>query len=134
MGEGFLPQAEAEAACHELLNTFSRNSAARDTYSPSLLKQSTILFQANRNNTAHGYDAKEWVTLTGGSLEVHKTPGDHYSLLKAPGVSLIADVLRRRIAQVSDGVSPADRSRREHGIGAESELEQLSAASADTRL
>ncbi len=134
VNDGLLPQDGVDAAFKELLNVFTRNSVARDNYSPSSQEQSTILFQAAENNAPQGYDPGEWAALTGGSLEVHEIPGDHYSLLRAPGVSLIADVLRRRIAQVSEGFIFSPGSHREYVTSAGGEPQQLLAASADTRL
>ena len=134
VNDGLLPQDGAEAALKELLNVFTRNSVARDNYSPSPQRQSTIIFQAADSNAAPGHDPEDWTALTGESLELHKIPGNHYTLLRAPGVSLIADVLRRRIAQASEGFIANTGSHREYSISAGKEPQQLSAATADTRL
>jgi thioesterase domain-containing protein/acyl carrier protein len=102
--DGFLPQEGSETVLEGLLNIFTRNFTAKDNYSPSPQEQSTVLFQASENHGAAGYVVEEWKALTGGSLDVHEITGNHYTLLRTPHVSLVADVLRRRIAQVSEGV------------------------------
>ena len=129
LNDSLLPQDGAEAALKELLNVFTRNSVAAGNYSPVPQEQPTILFQAAENNAEPGYAPGQWAALTAGSLEVHKIPGDHYTLLQSPGASLIADVLRRRIAQASESFIL----HRQYTVRAGEQPQQLSAASADTR-
>jgi thioesterase domain-containing protein len=47
-----------------------------------------------RENLARG-----WSALIGSGLEVRSTPGDHYSLLKAPNVQSLAERIREALAQ-----------------------------------
>ena len=101
VNDGFLPQEGAEAALQGLLNVFTRNFTACDTYSPSPHEQPTLLFYAVENHGAPSYAVEEWTALTGGSLEAHEVPGNHYTLLRAPHASLVADVIKRRIVQAS---------------------------------
>ena len=102
LNDGLLPQEGAEAVLEGMLNIFTRNFTAGDKYLPSPQEQPTVLFQAAEKHGAPRYVVEEWAALTGGSLEVHKIPGDHYTLLRTPHVSLVADVLRQRIAQASE--------------------------------
>jgi amino acid adenylation domain-containing protein len=118
VNDGFLPQDGAEILLKELLNIFTRNSAAIDNYLPVPQEQSTVLFQAADNHAAPGYDPQQWAALTGASLEIHKVPGDHYTLLRAPHVLLIADVLRRRVAGVSGASMTTPALNREYAISA----------------
>jgi amino acid adenylation domain-containing protein len=131
VNDGFLPHEGSEAMLEGLLNVFTRNFTARNKYSPSLQEQSTLLFRAAENHGAPGYVVEEWATLTGGSLEVHDIPGNHYTLLRAPYVSLVADVLRRRIAQVPGDFMAKPASNPGYTIGASEQPQQLSTA--DTR-
>lgn len=128
--DGLLPTDGAEAALESLLNVFARNSFARDNYSVSAQRQSTILFQAADNDAEPGYNPEEWAALTGGSLEVHTIPGDHYTLLRDPGVSMIAQVLRQRIAQVSEDSMAISGSYQEYTITAGGQTQSQSAAGA----
>ncbi|MBZ5508005.1 MAG: amino acid adenylation domain-containing protein [Acidobacteriia bacterium] len=134
VNDGLLPQDGAEAALEGLLNVFTRNFTARDKYSPSLQEQPTLLFRAAESHGSPGDVVEEWAALTRGSLEVHEIPGDHYTFLRTPHVSLVADVLRRRIAQVSESFMASSGLHRQYTISAGKQPQQLSAANADTRL
>ena len=81
--DGLLPHDGAEAALEGLLNVFSRNFTAQDNYVPSLQEQSTLLFRAAENHGAPSDVVEEWTALTGGSLDVHEIPGNHYTLLRS---------------------------------------------------
>lgn len=61
-------------------------------------------------NSDPGYDAGKWATWTGASLDVYKIPGDHYTILRAPNISVVADVLAKRMAQLSPNLKAIARS------------------------
>jgi hypothetical protein len=66
---------------------------ALDRYEPSGAIASTIhYFQAAES--AGRFDAN-WERFTNGGVEVHTTPGDHFSLLRRPHASRLADALVR---------------------------------------
>lgn len=122
--DGFLPQEGSETVLEGLLNIFTRNFTAKDKYSPSPQEQSTVLFQAGENHGAAGYVVEEWRALTGGSLDVHEIAGNHYTLLRTPHVSLVADVLKRRIAQASDIFMTSPGLSRQHTISADEQSQK----------
>ena len=131
--DGFLPQEGAEPVLEGLLSVFTRNFTAKDTYAPFPQEQSTVLFQAAENHGAPGYVVEEWRALTGGALEVHEIPGNHYTLLRSPHVALVADVLRQRMAEAAESFITSRGLHQQYTISPGEQSQQLSVASMDTR-
>jgi thioesterase domain-containing protein/acyl carrier protein len=117
VNDGFSPQEGSEAALEGLLNVFTRNFTAGGKYSPSPQEQDTLLFRAAETHGAPGYVVEEWAALTGKSPEVHEIPGNHYTFLKVPHVSSVAEILRRRIAEVAGSFMARPASNPEYAIG-----------------
>ena len=127
--DGFLPSEGSEALLKGLLGVFTRNVESLDKYLPFPQEQNTLLFRAVETQGAPGDSVEEWTTLTGGSLGVHEIPGGHYTLLRTPQVSLIADVLRRRIGLVAEGFMAGAGLPRQYAIS--EHAEEFAAEGAD---
>ena len=117
--DGFLPRDGAEAVLEGLLRMFTRNFTALDSYvAAPQPEQPTLLFQAAESYGEPGYLMEEWRGLTQESLELHEIPGNHYTLLRSPHVSQVADVLKRRIARISEALVAGPGSHRQYTMSA----------------
>jgi thioesterase domain-containing protein/acyl carrier protein len=117
--DGFLPRDGAEAVLEGLLRMFTRNFTALDSYAAvPQHEQPTLLFQAAESYGTPGYLVEQWRGLAQQSLEAHEIPGTHYTLLRTPHVSLVADVLKRRITQISESLVNAPGSHRQYTTSA----------------
>ena len=132
--DGFLPHEGAEAVLEGMLSVFTRNFAALDSFVAAPQEQPALLFQAAENHGEPGYLVEEWRGLTKGSLEAHEIPGNHYTLLRSPHVALVADVLKRRIAQASEGFMAGRSLHQKYTISAGQQPQQRLATSVDTKL
>jgi len=117
--DGFLPRDGAEAVLEGLLRMFTRNFTALDSYAAVPQHElPTLLFQAAESYGTPGYLVEQWRGLTQQSLEAHEIPGTHYTLLRTPHVSVVADVLKRRITQISESLVNASGSHRQYTTSA----------------
>jgi aspartate racemase len=70
--------------------------AARN-YHPRFYPGRVILFRASERDPESD-PFLGWDPVAGGGIAVHEVPGNHVTLLKEPGVRLLAEELRRRMA------------------------------------
>jgi len=79
-----------------LWRVFRANVRAVRAYTPRPAAGRTALFVTlgNPERDSLGTDLG-WGRLVGGDLAVSELPGDHYSLLREPGVEELADRLRQ---------------------------------------
>jgi hypothetical protein len=75
-----------------LLEVFSRNSAAMDRYSLQASEQPVVLFAAD-NNEVPNHLREEWELCTGHGVDLRRVPGHHYTMLRKPYVSILAKLL-----------------------------------------
>ncbi|GAB3488159.1 non-ribosomal peptide synthase/polyketide synthase [Amycolatopsis cihanbeyliensis] len=85
-----------EAELDRRLATYSRNATAVDGYRMRRTALAALLVTAEGNTDLAGH----WRPWTG-ALDVHPVPGDHYGILRRPGVTRLARLLRERLAQPS---------------------------------
>ncbi|HYL04908.1 MAG TPA: hypothetical protein VE075_02650, partial [Thermoanaerobaculia bacterium] len=64
----------------------------------SLLLASRRPDGSNGRERAAPAPAAAWAALAGGRVELETLPGDHYSILRPPAVSALAQALRRRLS------------------------------------
>ena len=68
-----------------LRRVFESNLHAAWNYSPRPYAGSLVSFEASESSREHG-----WERLVSGGVEVHRLAGDHYSILRDPGVGALA--------------------------------------------
>lgn len=96
--EEVLPRQTAEQELTNMLNVFTQNSIAVETYSLQKSPQKIVLFRAAQAENPQRL-AEEWSNLAGESVEFHLIPGDHYTMIQRPQVSQLAGLLRAHIEQ-----------------------------------
>src|SRR5258708_37105584 len=77
-----------------LLDTFTRNFLAINNYSLQQSQQRVVYFRASDSPERF---SKPWTTWASGSIEFHSVPGDHFTMLRQPGVRTIAELLQEHI-------------------------------------
>ncbi len=83
----------------------ARLEAAR-SYRPGPVAGPVALFLAGDRSRAENAEAAAlWLPLAPGGLDVEILPGDHFSLLREPGVAALAESIRRRLETLD---RPAD--------------------------
>ncbi|MDQ3276318.1 MAG: thioesterase domain-containing protein, partial [Actinomycetota bacterium] len=92
---GLLPHQGRDDGFDRLLRVFTRNSVAVDGYRMRRGDQRTVLFRAAEAGPAQEL-AQQWRPWTG-ELDVHVVPGDHHSMLRSPGVTTLAGLLRAEL-------------------------------------
>ncbi|WAM30215.1 non-ribosomal peptide synthetase [Myxococcus sp. NMCA1] len=91
---GALPPGMEPAHLRALLQVFEANLRAARRYQPPALNPGRVLrLQATEGAEGLPEDGG-WKALVGTGLEQHAASGDHYSVLRAPGVRELADRLR----------------------------------------
>jgi thioesterase domain-containing protein len=98
--EGVLPQdpALAEKRMKDFYEVFERNAQAVREYQVTPLEQEIVVFQAGERG-ASGQLGEQWAAWSHGVIS-HTIPGNHYTMLKQPSVSLLADHLRSSLRDV----------------------------------
>ena len=94
--EDVLPQGAGESELERMLEIFTRNAIALESYRPRPIHQRIVLFTA-ASGEAPEQLAGQWRSLTTAGLDVHPVSGDHYTILKPPHVSEIASLLAHHL-------------------------------------
>jgi thioesterase domain-containing protein len=89
----------AHAEMTALLEVYTRNFRAMNNYSIQTSKQEVLYFRAS--DTPERF-SKVWTKWSGGGIQFHSVPGDHYTMLRRPGVRIIAETLQRYISMNSN--------------------------------
>jgi hypothetical protein len=76
-----LSQSSARDEMTNLLDVFSRNSVAIDSYSLRPSEQSVVLFAA-ADNEEPNYLREEWELRTGRSVDIRRVPGHRDTILR----------------------------------------------------
>jgi thioesterase domain-containing protein len=71
---------------------FQANSEAAEQYTPRPLEQRVALFAAVQGKGSRL--AGDWQPWAGGGMDFQVVPGDHYSMLQPPHVSVLVEHLR----------------------------------------
>ena len=91
---GVLTPKKAHAEMTALLDTFTRNFLAANNYSLQQSQQHVVYFRASESPERI---SKAWTRWAGRGIEYHSVPGDHFSMLRQPGVRIIAEFLHENI-------------------------------------
>jgi amino acid adenylation domain-containing protein len=86
----------AETEFNRMLNLYMRNLLAMQLYTPSTQEQNILLFKAAEGENPRAI-AEEWKKLSGGRVELHLLPGNHYTILQRPALIDLASILKSRI-------------------------------------
>jgi thioesterase domain-containing protein len=92
---GVLAPKTAHAEMTALLDVFTRNFRAMNNYSIQTSKQSVVYFRSSETPERF---SKVWTKWSGGGIQFHAVPGDHFTMLRRPGVRIIADTLQPYIS------------------------------------
>lgn len=90
------------AQIRSLFEVYKANVRAAGRYRPSTSAVSLVLFHAAERGRGVADVAAEWSRLATGNVETYEVPGDHFTLLRKPHVSVVAERLRESIASVSN--------------------------------
>lgn len=99
---GVLSPATAHAEMKSLLDVFTRNFLAATNYSLHSSQQPVQFFRASETPE---HFSRLWTRWVGESIQFHSVPGDHFTLLRQPNVSIIAEGLRRYMRQEQHVIS-----------------------------
>jgi amino acid adenylation domain-containing protein len=89
---GLLPPDIPEERLRSLFDDFAANAEALQSYKPQAFPGRVSLFLA-ADEARNGLGPAAWEGLAAG-VEVHELAGDHYSILREPGVAMLAVRLR----------------------------------------
>jgi amino acid adenylation domain-containing protein len=103
--EGMLSRSAAHDEMTNLLEVFSRNSAAMDSYSVRSSEQPIVLFAAAHGKEEPNHLREEWELRIGHGVDLRRVPGHHYTMLRKSQVSILAKLL----GQLFDDVRSEDR-------------------------
>jgi amino acid adenylation domain-containing protein len=95
-----IPRENAHAEAARLLDVFTRNFRAMESYSLRRTGQSVLLLAASEGGAPERL-AEEWRQWAG-SVEFQVIAGDHYTMIRRPNVKSVAEILRRRVNDLSD--------------------------------
>jgi amino acid adenylation domain-containing protein len=96
--EDVLHRETAASELRSMVDVFTQNSLAIESYSMRKIPQRVLLFRAAHAENAEVL-AKEWAQWAGDGVELHLIPGDHYSIVQRPNVSPMAVLLKARVEQ-----------------------------------
>jgi thioesterase domain-containing protein/acyl carrier protein len=96
---GVLAPKTAHAEMTALLEVYIRNFRAMNNYSIQTSKQAVIYFRASETPERF---SRVWTKWSGGGIQFHSVPGDHFTMLRRPGVRIIAETLQRYISMNSN--------------------------------
>jgi len=101
---GVLAPKTAHAEMTALLDVYTRNFRAMNNYSLHPSDQSVVYFRASETPERF---SKLWTKWSGGGIQFHLVPGDHFTMLRRPNVRIIAETLQRYISMNSNNESRA---------------------------
>jgi amino acid adenylation domain-containing protein len=96
---GVLAPKTAHAEMTALLEIYTRNFRAMNNYSIQTSKQEVIYFRASETPERF---SRVWTKWSGGGIQFHSVPGDHFTMLRRPGVRIIAETLQRYLSMNSN--------------------------------
>jgi amino acid adenylation domain-containing protein len=99
---GVLAPKTAHAEMSALLDVFTRNFRAMNNYSIQTSKQAVVYFRASETPERF---SKLWTKWSGGGIQIHSVPGDHFTFLRRPNVRIIAETLQRYLSMNSNNES-----------------------------
>jgi amino acid adenylation domain-containing protein len=91
--DGVLAEDAPAKELDDLLSVFTRNAMAVDRHCLQPGQQRIVLFRAAEANAPEQL-AQAWGRWAAGGVDLCLTPGDHYSMLRRPNVSSVAERLK----------------------------------------
>ena len=92
-GADILPPELGMQEIKQYLEVFKANMRAMEGYRPRVYEGKVVLLQAERQPPG-GHDRTHgWGQLAAGGVEVARVPGDHYTMVRAPQVQVLAERL-----------------------------------------
>jgi len=91
-----LPRDNAEEEFNHMLNVYTRNLRAMESYSPAPQDQSIVLLKASESENPESI-AAAWNLIATQGVELHMVPGNHYTILQRPNVSTLASNLKESL-------------------------------------
>ena len=93
-----LPRENAETEFAHMLDIYTRNLHAMETYAPAPQEQSIVLFKASERDNPEEI-ASEWKSIAKQGVELHVIQGNHYTILQRPNVATLASGLQKYLSQ-----------------------------------
>jgi amino acid adenylation domain-containing protein len=101
---GVVAERNAHAEMSRLLEIFTRNIRAMSRYSMNPAAQNVLLLAATEGQVPEQL-VSQWKQWAGGGVEFHLLPGNHYSIIRRPNVTVIAEALQCRLNAFSEHAS-----------------------------
>ncbi|MFP2932031.1 alpha/beta fold hydrolase, partial [Pyxidicoccus sp. 3LG] len=89
-----------------LFEVFASNTRALKHYVPRAISGRVTLLRASEGVQDAAPD-RGWAALAAGGLEPRDVPGNHYTVLRAPGVQVLAELLSALLEEARRNASPA---------------------------
>ncbi|HEV8581211.1 MAG TPA: amino acid adenylation domain-containing protein [Thermoanaerobaculia bacterium] len=96
-GAGALPPELGVRELQRHVDVFRANSQALLRYHPDPYAGSLLLLAASEGELGGEDPAARWSSLARGGVELHRVPGTHYTVVRRPGVEVVADRLRKHL-------------------------------------
>jgi thioesterase domain-containing protein len=96
---GLLSAKNAHADMTALLNIFTRNFHAMNSYSMNSIDLPVLFFRASETPE---HLSRKWTQWAAEGIEIHSVPGDHFTILRRPNVRAIADILQRSLSMANE--------------------------------
>jgi len=96
---GVVTPKTAHAEMTALLDTFTRNFLAINHYSLQQSQQGVVYFRASESPE---HFCKAWTNWASAGIQYHSVSGDHFTMLRQPGVHALAEFLREHISKTSE--------------------------------
>ncbi|HYP28248.1 MAG TPA: thioesterase domain-containing protein, partial [Blastocatellia bacterium] len=95
VGLGLIPPDVGPGHLRTLFDVFKANARALRRYAPQSMSQRVALFLAQDQLTDEPSNpVSDWGRLSGGDVEVHRVSGNHFTMLREPNVSRLAELFR----------------------------------------
>jgi amino acid adenylation domain-containing protein len=96
---GLLSAKNAHADMTALLNIFTRNFQAMNSYSMNSIDLPVLFFRASETME---HLSRKWTQWAAEGIEIHSVPGDHFTILRRPNVRVIVDILQRSLSMANE--------------------------------
>ena len=96
---GVLTPMTARAEMTGLLDVFARNFLAVNNYSLHYSQQPVVFFRASETPERL---SRLWTRWAGGGIQFHSIPGDHFTMLRQPGVRITAQLLQEYMLKAGE--------------------------------
>jgi len=95
-----LPRENAGTEFAHMLDIYTRNLHAMETYAPAPQDQGIVLLKASERDNPQEI-AAEWKSIAKQGVELHVIEGNHYTILQRPNVATLANSLQKYFSRES---------------------------------